>query len=123
MTELVEQELGKRKGGGGGGGGGGLRAPQKPLLTPVPIRNDLTVAWANRYIPFVKEVQLIKDLSFHYRWQGVYPSEPPLTRYCGQGSNVSSGRDALVYVLRQLWKWHEEATGESCPFDFSTETV
>ena len=125
MQQVVEQRAASNRaagvGGGRGGGGGGGRQPQRPLLLPVIVRDDLTAAYGNRYVPLIHGCRVIKDTSFHYRWQGEYPRPAPLTRYCGQGFNVSSDRDALIFCLHQLWRWHFEATGQDCPYDFQAD--
>ena len=58
------------------------------------------------------------------RWKGEYPrAPPPLATFVTQSFGVSSDRDALIHVLRTLWTWHTDLTGEGCPFNFAAEIV
>lgn len=55
------------------------------------------------------------------RWSGSYPTraQPPIyvTKAWG-GQTGLNLEGALIHVLRTLWLWHEEATGEPCPYQW-----
>ena len=101
---------------------GSQGGPARPLQKKVIVRNELSVDFAALYLPCVRGCRVLKDTTFHYRWQGCYPRPPPLTRWCGQGLGVSNDKDALIFTLRTLWQWHTELNpGAVCPYDFNAE--
>ena len=78
MKSVIEakQASGRSKSG-GGGGSSKKSGPAVPLLKHVFVRDDLTVDWAMKFVPRVKDCWIRKVTTFHFRWQGHYPRPPP----------------------------------------------
>eukprot|EP00974_Lingulodinium_polyedra_P076319 7386949-Lingulodinium_polyedra.AAC.1 len=55
---------------------------------------------------------LAKDTNEN-RWRGARPPFGTISR----AWKLHGEGEALRLVIRQLWLWHERATGESCPIE------
>ena len=94
-----------------------MKKPAKPSLLKVDLDDRLTIEQVRALIPQVTGCTIDKDTSFHNRWKGKYPRAPEkFPKIATQAFSISSDTDALRYVVAQLWKWHQEETGEQCPF-------
>lgn len=86
---------------------------------PFPFLDEWDVGEARTYLPCVAKCYLAKDVKRFLRWSGNYPKPPPfcVTKSWGPHTGLSQ-HEALVWVLRRLWGWHTEATGEACTIDW-----
>lgn len=95
--------------------------PVDPERQPSRFRGSphIDVEEARQYTPCVQGCNLHLEELWHTRWKCTYPrAEPPrlVSKSFAPGSGCSSG-DALLHVLRTVWAWHSDATGQPCPYD------
>lgn len=124
LTETAKARSSKTKAAGsvscGGGASSSSSGPSRPKLS---FTGAKTPQEAKLYCPQIKGCVPKEDSVRHLRWSISYTekAEPPysISKSYGDQSTVSRD-DALRYCLQRIWVWHEEATGEKCPFDFSS---
>jgi len=96
--------------------------PARPwTLRPMPKAATWTLTEARKYLPKVRGCTLAKDVKRFSRWTGMYPRKTPpfyCTKSWGDETKLSQ-HTALIIVLKQMWIWHEDATGEPCLWEFS----
>ena len=82
---------------------------------------EYTVPAARIFLPDVRGCVLSIDEVRFTRWSGSYPKPlPPFV--CTKSFGVRTGltnTQALFIVLRQLWAWHTDETGQPCPWTFA----
>ena len=101
----------------------GEHAPTGPKPTTwvrkaVDAKPEYSLAEARTYLPDVKTCVLNLDQIRFTRWSGTYPRLVP-PHYCTKSYGPKTGlssKAALFVVIRQLWAWHTEATGQECPW-------
>ena len=115
--ELTQAKAAKTsKGSAASSSGGGGKSSAKPVKKHIDIDEVLTQEAAKKLIPDVKNCRITKDTTLHMRWAATYPRPVPPTTVT-KALGTSSDKAALLFVLKQLWVWHMEATGEACPFE------
>lgn len=99
--------------------------PAEPAIAkvrrPFEFRDEWALSEAKLFLPTAAGVSLQKDPKRFLRWSGSYPRPTPphyVTKSWGPCSGLSQHL-ALAHVLKQMWAWHEEQTGQPCPFDWS----
>lgn len=107
-------------------GDGAIDSQASWTVRPLPSGDeDIELVQARLFLPRRKGVGLTKDTRRFSRWSGVYPRQVPPT-HCTRSWGPMTGQtvaSALRVVLRQLWSWHTEETGEQCPHDLSAEVA
>jgi hypothetical protein len=101
---------------GAGSSTAGVRMP-----TLHEFASDIVVADVKPFLPNVVGCTISLETMWHHRWKAQYPRPSHLEQSIGRifgGTSALNSRSALIIVLCQIWAWHEEATGESCPWDF-----
>lgn len=99
-------------------------APPRPgqtwKLRPFPRKDDWNSSDAKAFIPKAKGCVLPWCTKRFSRCAGHYTgkSDPPYSVSKSWGPHTGhSVHSALVFVLKQLWCWHEEMTKERCDVD------
>lgn len=89
---------------------------------PFSFRDEWSLADAKGLLPQVKGATLAKDPKRFLRWSATYSRPCPpthVTKSWGPLTGLSQ-HAALAFVMTQVWAWHLEATGQSCPYDWDT---
>lgn len=96
-------------------------APGRPWKRKeVDARKEFSLKEARDMLPPAKGCTLSLDQVRFTRWSGSYPRLTPphfVTKSYGPRTGLDS-RSAMFHVLRTLWVWHQETTGQECPYDF-----
>lgn len=92
-------------------------------LRPLPAGDeDIDIATARQWLLERRGVSLNKGVKRCSRWSASFPRPMPPT-HCTKSWGPNSGHtvgSALSVVLRQIWSWHSEETGQPCPYEFAT---
>lgn len=94
-------------------------AGSRPVMTPWESRSVWTAKDAQAFAPPGASVS--KQATPHVCWQGHYKNKPSpnyTTKSYSAFSGMSEER-ALLCVLMQLWRWHQEVQGVECPYDLA----
>ena len=95
---------------------------QEPKIR-IPVHEAWTHEEARSYLPETRPKTILRfDYSGQDRWEVTYPrSKNPYNCSKAFGSRTGlSCHEALMFVLKKVWEWHEEETKEpgSCPYEF-----
>lgn len=85
-------------------------------LRTLEFRDEWTLEAAKALCPPVPKLTLGKDTRRFFRWSGYYRKPTPpyhVTKLWGPCTGLSQ-QGALFFVVRQLWAWHKEQSGEDC---------
>ena len=107
---------------GSSGDGGAVVVPARPnLKVPTLVVGDphLTIEQARALIPQIAGCTLHLEETWHVRWKAVYPRDvlPKTVSRSFGGVTEFSSEEALNFIVRIVWGWHFECTGEPCPFE------
>ena len=81
----------------------------------------ITIEEARLHMPVARGCTLGLQQFWHCRWRAFYPKRDALDVHGGWcnksfgGTTSVSSEQALSYVLKTVWAWHEFKTGEACP--------
>lgn len=112
-----------------------ISAPEKPPPQRPPVQSgqeswtprpfpladeDIGIQQARDLMPACCRNSLTKDVKRFSRWSAHYAKSAPshVSKSWGPRTGFSV-KTALCWVLHQVWAWHEDATGEKPPFDFT----
>ena len=93
-------------------------APSAPRILELQGGAIVDVAWMRKYLPITTGCTCTKDLTFHMRFIGKYPTPVAPHMLSSVWNDEKTQWEAALTCVRWCWKEHEKRTFEKCPYDF-----